>query len=340
MHTICCLAAMDGMSNAAFRSICFEYGADGATTEMVQALALARFKRRNHPKLDSLLMRRPEEKNLFAQIIGNDPAAMAESARRLERMNRFDGVEINMGCPARCVVGSGNGSALLRNAPLAADILNAVCAAVRLPVVLKMRLGWDDAHITAPDIALAAQNAGCAAIILHGRTRSDMYQNAVNIDAMRAVRDAVHIPLYANGAVQCAQDAAAFSEAVRADGVYIGRAALKSPWIFDDIRRLEAGKHIPVRDANERIGVLLRFADRLCDIKPEPFAIEQMRKFTSWYIDGLTNCDEAFSRLLVENALDHYRRTLTEYLNYLVRIDDILPHPELARFATLHTVNR
>lgn len=331
---------MDGMSNAAFRSICFEYGADAATTEMVQALALARLKRKKHPKLDSLLARRPEEKRLSAQIIGNDPAVMAEAARRLESMNRFDAVEINMGCPARCVVGSGNGSALLTNVPLAGEILKSVCGAVDIPVVLKLRLGWDGDHITAPEIARSAQEAGCSAIILHGRTRSDMYKNEVDIGAMRAVREAVRIPLYANGAVCCARDAAAFAAAVRADGVYIGRAALKSPWIFDDIRHLEAGTPVPVRGAAERVGILLRFADRLCALKPEPFAIEQMRKFTAWYLDGLAGHDQAFSELLSENTPEHYRRTLTEYLNRLIQKNDILPHDDLMNRATLDTVKR
>ena len=340
MHTICRLAAMDGMSSAAFRSVCFEYGADGASTEMVQAQALSRCKRKSRVRLDALLARRSEEKSLFAQIIGNDPNVMAEAARRIDAMHQFDGVEINMGCPARCVVGSGNGSALLCSVPLAADILRAVCDAARLPVILKMRLGWDADHITAPEIARAAQDAGCAAIILHGRTRADMYQNEVNLNAMRDVRNAVHIPLYANGAVKTAADAAAFAAAVRADGVCIGRAALKSPWIFDDIRRLEMGESIPVRDANERIDLLLRFAGRLCEIKPERFAIEQMRSFSAWYLDGLTDCEAAFRQLLCDHTLAHYRRTLMEYLNRLIQKNDTQPHVHLMQYATLDTVDR
>ena len=340
MHVICRLAAMDGMSNAAFRSICFEYGADGASTEMIQALALSRCKRKSRAWLDALLARRPEEGSLYAQILGNDPAVMAAAARRIEATHRFDGVEINMGCPARCVVGSGNGSALLGNVPLAGDILRAVCDAVRLPVILKMRLGWDADHITAPEIARAAQDAGCAAIILHGRTRSDMYRHDVRLDAMRDVRNAVSIPLYANGAVQTAADAAAFAAAVRADGVCIGRAALKAPWIFDDIRRLAAGEMVPVRDAGERIGLLLRFADRLCEIKPERFAIEQMRSFSAWYLDGFTGCDAAFRLLLREATIAHYRQTLTEYLNCLIQKNDTQPHAHLIQYASLDTVDR
>lgn len=340
MPLICRLAAMDGMSNAAFRSVCFEYGADGASTEMVQALALSRLKRKSRVWLDALLARRPEEKSLFAQIIGNDPTVMAEAARRIDAMDKFDGVEINMGCPARCVVGSGNGSALLCNVPLAKDILRAVCDAARLPVILKMRLGWDADHITAPEIAQAAQDAGCAAIILHGRTRSDMYQNEVDLNAMREVRAAVHIPLYANGAVKSAADAAAFAAAVRADGVCIGRAALKAPWIFDDIRRLAAGEPVPERDANERIDLLLRFAGRLCEIKPERFAIEQMRSFSAWYLDGLTDSEAAFRQLLCDHTLAHYRRTLTEYLNRLIQKNDTRPHAHLMQYATLDTVDR
>ena len=238
----CLLAAMDGMSGAPLRSVCFEYGADGATTEMIGALGLARMRRKRSSAAEALLLRRPEEKYLAAQLIGNDPAVMAEAARRLEALNRFDAVEINMGCPARCVVGSGNGSALLLDLPRAQEILRAVCAAVSMPVRLKLRLGWDNRHIVAPELCRMAQDAGCFEIILHGRTREQRYTGQPNIEAMRAVREAVQIPLYANGGVTRAQDARSFMEQTGADGVCIGRAALKNPWIFQDIALLEQGK--------------------------------------------------------------------------------------------------
>lgn len=332
------LASMDGMTHAAFRSICFEYGADGATTEMIPALSYARAKKKHVPILDELLIRRPEETALAAQILGNTPDLMAAAAKRLELAANFEMIEINMGCPARRVVGSGNGSALLQNPGLAGDIIHAVCDAVQTPVRLKMRLGWDNDHITAPEIARMAQDAGCREIILHGRTRAQMYQDSVQLDAMRMVREAVSIPLYANGAVACAADAEKFANAVGADGVCIGRAALKAPWIFDDIRRLERGEAVAERDAKERIELLLRLVERMCLQKPERFAIYEARKFTAWYLPGLRWGEETCKRINAVESRDAYRGILLDYLDRLQQANDLAVHPELLPEATLDTV--
>ena len=333
------LAAMDGMSHAAFRSICFEYGAQDATTEMVSAIAYARARRKRQPILDAQLMRRPEETRLAVQIIGCEPEVMAAAARKMEAIHRFDVIEINMGCPARTVVGGGSGSAILQNPQLAGEILRAVCDATRLPVRLKLRLGWDEAHITAPEIAAMAQEAGCAELILHGRTRSQMYRGSVDLDAMKRVRAAVTIPLYANGAVTKPADAASFGEKLGAQGVCIGRAALKAPWIFDDIRRLERGDAPVQRDAAERVDVLLRLGARMCDQKPESLAMCEIRKFCSWYLEGLTGAQEICGRIYHVERLDELRRVLEGYLDGLIAANDVQLHPELLPEATLDTVD-
>ena len=341
MALICKLSSMDGMTTAAFRSICFEYGADGATTEMIPAPGFARAKRkRRRPILDILALRRPEEKWLAAQIIGGEPEIMAAAAQRLEDLNRFDAIEINMGCPAKTVVSSGNGSFLLTKPALAESILRSVCAAVQLPVQLKLRLGWDDEHITAPEIAQMAQDAGCSALILHGRTRQQQYAGEVQLENMRRVRAAVQIPVYANGAVTRAEDALPFARSVGADGVCIGRAALKNPWIFEDIHALERGEAPKERDATERIGMLLRLAERLCQQKPEHFAMQELRKNCLWYLSGLTDADKTFEQTKVANDLDSFRRIHEAYLDRLIQANDLRIHPELAPQSTLDTVNR
>lgn len=336
----CLLAAMDGMSHAAFRSVCFGYGADGASTEMIPAVACARAKKKRTPILQALMMRAPNERMLAAQIIGNVPEIMAQAANRLESMNRFDAIEINMGCPARTVVGSGNGSAILRDVHLAEAILRAVCSAVELPVRLKLRLGWDAEHIVAPEIARIAEDAGCAELILHGRTRVQMYGGEVLLEQMLRVREAVHLPIYANGGVERAEAAAEFARKVRADGVCIGRAALKSPWIFEDIHRHESGEPIPQRDARERIGILLRLAQDLCLQKPEDKAMCEMRRFSRWYLPGLMGAEAICSRLNSVLYLDDYRNILQSYLDDLLRRGDIWIHPELEPAWTLDTVRR
>lgn len=333
------LAAMDGMSHAAFRSICFEYGAEDATTEMVSAISYAQARKKRQPILDAQLMRRPEEARLAAQIIGSDPKTMAAAAKKLESVSRFDAIEINMGCPARTVVRSGSGSGLLREPDRAGEVLRAVCDAVKLPVRLKLRLGWDAEHITAPEIAAMAQDAGCCALILHGRTRSQMYRGDVLLEEMRRVRAAATIPLYVNGAVVRAADAAPFGEVLGAQGVCIGRAALKAPWIFDDIRRLERGEPVARRDAGERVGVLLRLGERMCDQKPERLAMCEIRKFCTWYLTGLTGAAEVCTQIHSVERLEELRRALETYLNALTRAGDVQIHPELLPTPTLDTVS-
>ena len=334
------LAPMDGMTHASFRLVCFEYGADGATTEMIQSLAYGRAKRRMSEAFEETLTRFPGEGNLAAQLIGSDPAAMAESARRLTALDRFDAVEINMGCPARKVVGSGNGSALLKRPDLAVRILEAVREATALPVRLKLRLGWDEAHIVAPELVRAAALLGYESVTLHGRTRAQMYAGDVNIDAIRAICAAETVPVYANGAVTCASDALDLLSKTGAAGVAVGRAALKQPWIFDDIRRLRSGEKPPERLAPERIALLVRLAELSCLCRPERVAICEMRKFSGWWLPGLTGSAEVLARMNRVVTLDGFRQLLDGYLNALARSGDIRIHPELASEMTLDTVQR
>lgn len=333
------LAPMDGMTNAAFRKICFDYGADGATTEMVSAISYGRAKRKTSA-FDEVLSRMPGEGPLAVQVIGCVPEDMAVSAQRLTELERFEAIDINMGCPARKVVGSGNGSAILQKPELAREIMAAVKENTSLPVRLKMRLGWDEQHIVAPEIALEAQKLGFESITLHGRTRFQMYKGEVNIPAIREVCGAVSIPVFANGGVTCAHDAITFLEETGASGVSIGRAALKQPWIFDDIRKLRRGEPIAERNAPERIGVLRDLARMLCSIRPEKFSIFEMRKFSLWMLAGLRDTDYALNRIYQTETLIGFEEILDDYLNYLTAKNDLRAHPELMPVPTLDTVQR
>lgn len=331
------LAPMDGMSHAAFRKICFDYGADGATTEMVSAISYGRAKKKTSA-FDEVLSRMSGEGPLAVQLIGSVPEDMAASAQRLTALDRFDAIDINMGCPARKVVGSGNGSAILQRPALAKEIMAAVKENTNLPVRLKMRLGWDEQHIVAPEIAMAAEKLGFESVTVHGRTRMQMYKGKVDVEAIRNVCNSVSIPVFANGGVTCARDAISFLEETEAAGVCIGRAALKQPWIFDDIRRLRRGEDIGERDAHERIGVLKRLAEMLCLIRPEKFSIFEMRKFSYWMLPGLMYADEALAGIYKTEKLNDFERELDEYLNRLVRIGDTRIHPELMPEPSLDTV--
>ena len=334
------LAPMDGMTRASFRLVCFEYGAEGATTEMIQSLALGRAKRRLSDTFAETMVRLPGEGNLAAQLIGSNPEMMGASARRLTDMGRFDAIDINMGCPARKVVGSGNGSALLKDPALAIRVMAAVRAGTELPVRLKLRLGWDDEHITAPELVRAAEALGFESVTLHGRTRMQMYAGQVDCAAIRAVCEAVSIPVYANGGATCAEDALTFLDATGAAGVSIGRAALKQPWIFDDIRRLRAGQQPRVHDAEERVRVLLRLAALACGLRPETVAISEMRKFSGWLLPGLTGAEELLRALNGITTLEGYRAALEGFVDILIRAGDTQVHPVLAGRQSLDTVER
>ena len=332
------LAPMDGMTRASFRSVCFDYGADGATTEMIQSLALGRAKKRMSETFAETLVRFPNEKNLAAQLIGSNPAMMAESARRLTAMGRFDAIDINMGCPARKVVGSGNGSALLKSPELAIEVMEAVRDTTGLPVQLKLRLGWDEDHITAPRLVRAAALMGFRSVTLHGRTRMQMYKVPVDVAAIRQICESVSIPVYANGGVACAEDAIAFLRATGAAGVAIGRAALRQPWIFEDIQSLRRGGTPVERLAPERVGLVKRLARLACGHRPEKVAVSEMRKFAHWWLSGLTGADEILRAMNGVTALEGLDRLMDDYLEVLAKKGDLAVHPELLPPPTLDTV--
>jgi len=334
------LAPMDGMTHASFRVICFGYGADGATTEMIQSLAYGRAKRKLSGTFLETLVRFPEEGELAAQLIGSVPEMMAASARKLEALGRFDAIDINMGCPARKVVGSGNGSALLRSPEQAVAVMRAVRGSVDMPVRLKLRLGWDERTITAPQLVREAEALGFESVTLHGRTRMPMYRGAVDAAAIRSVCEAVRIPVFAHGGVTCAGDALTFLHDTGAAGVAIGRAALKQPWIFADIRRLRVGEPLPAHGAEERVNVLLRLAELSCRHRPERVAIGEMRKFSGWLLPGLTGAEDVLRALNGIWSLEGYRRLLTGFLEALARSGDLAVHEALGPDRTLDTVYR
>lgn len=331
------LAPMDGMSHGAFRQICFDYGADGATTEMVSAVSYGRARKRREA-FEETLVRLPGEGNLAVQLIGGLPEDMGISARRVTELHRFDAIDINMGCPARTVVGSGNGSALLQDVNRALAVMAAVKENTTLPVRLKLRLGWDEDHIVADELALAAEKLGFESITLHGRTRLQMYTGEVDISAMRRVCEKVNIPVFANGGVTSAENALSFLKDTGASGVSIGRAALKQPWIFDDIRRIRNGNAPAPRSAEERIGILIKMARILCAMRPEKFAIFEMRKFSIWLIKGLWEGDAALQKIYDVHTLEAYEVILSNYLDGLEKRNDLWIHPELADPMTLDTV--
>ncbi|MCY0884886.1 MAG: tRNA dihydrouridine synthase DusB, partial [Firmicutes bacterium] len=218
------LAPMAGVSNRAFRVLARAEGARLCTTEMVSAKALVLGGARSF----AIAELEPGEHPVAVQIAGSDPAVMAEAARLVERMGA-DIVDINMGCPVPKVVRNGDGSALLTDPAKAEAVARAVVEAVRIPVTVKMRAGWDREHITAPEVAERLEAAGVQAVAVHARTREDRYAGPVNWEYIRRVRERVSIPVIGNGDLDSPARALEMLEATGADGVMIGRAALGDP---------------------------------------------------------------------------------------------------------------
>ena len=279
------LAPLAGITDWPFRVLCFEQGCDCATTEMVSALGYV-YAPKNHTATQTLLQRDPREPRLILQLFGKEPEYMARAAEELSRCGRYDGIDINMGCPAHKVAASGEGSGLMRDPALAERIIRAVVKASALPVSVKMRLGWDAAHINVIEMAKLAEDCGVCEIAVHGRTRMQMYAGTADWDMIAKVKQAVRVPVFGNGDIFTAQDALERIKQSGVDGVLIGRGAQGNPWLFRQIKDALAGREITYPTLREKMETALRHYDMLMGWKPAHIAVSEMRKHIGWYLRG------------------------------------------------------
>lgn len=277
------LAPMAGVADRAMRELAIEYGAAFVVGEMTSAKGI----HMQDPKSFQLLQVGSKEHPCSVQIFGNEPETMAEAAVKAIDFTP-DFLDINMGCPAPKVASSGGGSALLKNPALAGDIMKAVVKASSLPVTVKLRTGWDDKNINVIEMARRAEDAGIAAIILHGRTRAQMYAPPVNWDWIRQVKECVRIPVIGNGDVTDGESAATMLEQTGCDMVMVGRGALGAPWIFASIQAyLDRGEILPDPPLATRMEIMLRHVRLLCQYKGDYIGMREARKHAAWYIKGL-----------------------------------------------------
>ena len=284
---------MAGVSDLPFRLLCREQGAGLVCMEMVSAKAIL-YKNRN---TEELLTIDPKEHPVSLQLFGSDPDIISEIAKQIEE-RPFDILDLNMGCPVPKVVNNGDGSALMKNPRLAGEIIEKTARAIKKPLTVKIRKGFDDAHVNAVELAHIAQESGAAAVAVHGRTREQYYAGHADWDIIRQVKEAVSIPVIGNGDIRTPEDVAAMAEQTGCDGYMIARGAEGNPWIFRQILSyFETGEHLPKPFLEEMIPMMLRHARMEIEYKGETTAMREMRRHAAWYTAGYRNSSKLRGRI-------------------------------------------
>ena len=312
---------MAGVTDYAFRKIARRYGADFCISEMVSSKAI-HFKDRKTADLAEI---KDDDRPLGIQIFGSDPKIMAESAYLLSTAtyehrkndNTPNVIDINMGCPVRKIVSAGDGSALLRNPQLVGEIVKETVNASCVPVTVKIRAGWDKDSINCVEIAKIVESNGAAAICVHGRTREQMYEPYADWSYIKAVKDAVSIPVIGNGDIFCAQDAVRMLAETGADSLMIGRGAMGNPFIFDEIRHHLDGKPYTPPTILEKINVAMEQLSYMIEEKGERVAICEARKHFAWYLKGERGSAAARGELNRASTLEELQEIINGYIGSL-----------------------
>ena len=307
------IAPMAGVSNSAFRSMCYNFNAALVYSEMISDKALLFKSSKTFEMCQSL----DEEHPLTFQLFGHDIDSMVEAAKYLDKNTKCDIIDINMGCPVNKIVKSNAGSALMKDIDHAVKVVESIIENVDKPVTVKMRLGWTKDSINCFELAQRLEKAGVKAIALHGRTRGQMYEGKADWEYVKKMKEILNIPVIGNGDIKSVDDAINMLNYTKCDGIMIGRGAVGNPFLIKQISDYLDGKDYHMPTYEQRINMAYEHAKRLCDLKGEYIAMKQMRGLASWYIQGMPFSARVKNECAKLNTYEDLTNLFGKYLVYL-----------------------
>lgn len=311
------LAPMAGVTDIAFRGICKELGCGLLYTEMVSAKGLYY----GSGNTGALMQISDMEKPVAIQIFGNDPKIMASACEVFNTRADICMVDVNMGCPVPKIVKNGEGSALMKNPKLAAEIIKEMKKVSTKPVTVKFRKGFDSNNVNAVEFAKYMEDAGIDAIAVHGRTREQMYEGKADWDIIREVKENVKVPVIGNGDVFSVEAAIEIKETTNCDAIMVARGAMGNPWIFREIMQAINGEEIIYPTAVEKVDMCIKHLNLAVRYHEEIKAVREMRKHAAWYIKGLNRCTEIKDKINAKKTYEEVKEVLLDYKEYLKGIN-------------------